>query len=443
MAGNEGRDWKSKLKYWESSVLSVLADKNTFRAVKNQCTHKRPQSGPNADDDLTLTASRYVPGRSCSLIWSTSHDLAPPARPGWTDAFRTTKRLHTRSWRLLLRRRRTTEITGNDCPEIEDRCSKSSVISYVSATSPFCCILKAVNVTDTFEKSEQFHATQMNSSTSIAEVERIPAVTEGEAANGGFAPRLRSFAAGIARMDAGNGWQCRQEQGRLRDRRNTLSRWSRGEGCSRLVRIKHRSSLTSRLLEPISANNTSVRSFVREAESVPLNGAATVEEAPHLLFRVIATLSRPSFRIATLHTKLSNPSFTKNISFQPPTSVLTKSSEVGLKSAMKAYKMSEDKTSKETNLKLEKADSLVQCVKNFAKRARRMVGDIRASIPVIRVTRGFRNLSSKLNGRQRWSLLPVRGCAPRKAPTGAQIPNKLVIKIDHAINVTVATITDK
>lgn len=34
---------------------------------------------PHFVSDLTLTGSRCgVPGRSCSVIWSTSHDLAPP-----------------------------------------------------------------------------------------------------------------------------------------------------------------------------------------------------------------------------------------------------------------------------------------------------------------------------------------------------------------------------
>ncbi|CAK9816773.1 hypothetical protein ANTPLA_LOCUS9103 [Anthophora plagiata] len=72
---------------------------------------------------------------------------------------------------------------------------------------------------------------------------------------------------------------------------------------------------------------------------------------------------------------------TKNISFQPPTSVLTKPSEEGLKSAINAYRKSEKKTADRTNLKVEDTDSLVQCVKNFANRARRIVNDIRDSIP--------------------------------------------------------------
>ncbi|XP_076685841.1 uncharacterized protein LOC143377918 [Andrena cerasifolii] len=69
---------------------------------------------------------------------------------------------------------------------------------------------------------------------------------------------------------------------------------------------------------------------------------------------------------------------TKGVSFQAPTTLLTKPNEANLRTVINA------RTSRiNSHLPtVKEADSLVSCVYKFTKRARRMVDDIRTSFPI-------------------------------------------------------------
>ncbi|CAL7943376.1 unnamed protein product [Xylocopa violacea] len=74
----------------------------------------------------------------------------------------------------------------------------------------------------------------------------------------------------------------------------------------------------------------------------------------------------------------SDQPLTKGVTFQTPTSVLTKPNETTLKTVINANK----NTNPANPIKLKDADSLIMCVQNFAKRAGQIVDDIRLTVPV-------------------------------------------------------------
>ncbi|XP_043529288.1 uncharacterized protein LOC122538875 [Frieseomelitta varia] len=74
---------------------------------------------------------------------------------------------------------------------------------------------------------------------------------------------------------------------------------------------------------------------------------------------------------------------TKAVSFQTPTSVLTKPNEASLKIATNSKKESHNRKINKREVKLDDAsESLVHCVQDFVTRARKVADNIRSSIPV-------------------------------------------------------------
>ncbi|KAK1126775.1 hypothetical protein K0M31_004398 [Melipona bicolor] len=74
---------------------------------------------------------------------------------------------------------------------------------------------------------------------------------------------------------------------------------------------------------------------------------------------------------------------TKGVSFQTPTSVLTKPNEASLKIATNSKKEIHNRKIDKREVKLDDAsESLVHCVQNFVTRTRKVADDIRSSIPV-------------------------------------------------------------
>lgn len=75
----------------------------------------------------------------------------------------------------------------------------------------------------------------------------------------------------------------------------------------------------------------------------------------------------------------SSGPLTKGVSFQAPTTLLTKPNEANLRTVINAQTTNINSHNLPT---IKEADSLVSCVYKFTKRARRMVDDIRTSFPV-------------------------------------------------------------
>lgn len=79
----------------------------------------------------------------------------------------------------------------------------------------------------------------------------------------------------------------------------------------------------------------------------------------------------------------TDQALTKGVSYQAPTTANRKLSEANLKTVTNPKKeLNYVEVNRKNPVNLEEADSLVHCVQNFAERARRIVNDIRTSIPV-------------------------------------------------------------
>lgn len=79
----------------------------------------------------------------------------------------------------------------------------------------------------------------------------------------------------------------------------------------------------------------------------------------------------------------TDQALTKGVSFQAPTTVHMKPNEANFKTVTNPKKeLNYVKVDQKKPVNLKEADSLVHCVQNFAERARRIVNDIRTSIPV-------------------------------------------------------------
>ncbi|XP_078039969.1 uncharacterized protein LOC144471621 [Augochlora pura] len=74
----------------------------------------------------------------------------------------------------------------------------------------------------------------------------------------------------------------------------------------------------------------------------------------------------------------SDQTLTKGLTIQPPTTVFTKPNETILKSVIKGN----NKENAEKKKRLNEADSLVECVQSFYKRACLAVENVGATIPV-------------------------------------------------------------
>ncbi|XP_033193531.2 uncharacterized protein LOC117158578 isoform X1 [Bombus vancouverensis nearcticus] len=91
----------------------------------------------------------------------------------------------------------------------------------------------------------------------------------------------------------------------------------------------------------------------------------------------------------------TDQALTKGVSFQTPTTVHRKLNEANLKTVTNPKKeLNYVEVNRKKPVNLEEADSLVHCVQNFAERARRIVNDIRTSIPGSKSTESIDPLTS-------------------------------------------------
>ncbi|XP_033351868.1 uncharacterized protein LOC117234600 isoform X1 [Bombus vosnesenskii] len=91
----------------------------------------------------------------------------------------------------------------------------------------------------------------------------------------------------------------------------------------------------------------------------------------------------------------TDQALTKGVSFQTPTTVHRKLKETNLKTVTNPSKeLNYVEVNRKKPVNLEEADSLVHCVQNFAERARRIVNDIRTSIPGSKSTESIDPLTS-------------------------------------------------
>ncbi|XP_073967797.1 uncharacterized protein isoform X2 [Bombus fervidus] len=91
----------------------------------------------------------------------------------------------------------------------------------------------------------------------------------------------------------------------------------------------------------------------------------------------------------------TDQTLTKGVSFQTPTTVHRKRNEANSKTLTNPKKeLNYVEVDQKKPVNLEAADSLVHCVQNFAERARRIVNDIRTSIPGSKSTESIDTLTS-------------------------------------------------
>ncbi|XP_003398153.2 uncharacterized protein LOC100651409 isoform X2 [Bombus terrestris] len=93
----------------------------------------------------------------------------------------------------------------------------------------------------------------------------------------------------------------------------------------------------------------------------------------------------------------TDQALTKGVSFQTPTTVhrTRKPNEANLKTVTNPKKeLNYVEVNQKKPVNLEEANSLVHCVQNFAERARRIVNDIRTSIPGSKSTESIDPLTS-------------------------------------------------
>ncbi|XP_012239534.1 uncharacterized protein LOC105680573 isoform X2 [Bombus impatiens] len=91
----------------------------------------------------------------------------------------------------------------------------------------------------------------------------------------------------------------------------------------------------------------------------------------------------------------TDQALTKGVPFQTPTTVYRKLNEANLKTVTNPKReLNYVEVNRKKPVNLEEADSLVHCVQNFAERARRIVNDIRTSIPGSKSTESIDPLTS-------------------------------------------------
>ncbi|XP_043591616.1 uncharacterized protein LOC122571646 [Bombus pyrosoma] len=91
----------------------------------------------------------------------------------------------------------------------------------------------------------------------------------------------------------------------------------------------------------------------------------------------------------------TDQALTKGVSLQTPTTVHMRANEANFKTVTNPKKeLNYVKVDQKKPVNLKEADSLVHCVQNFAERARRIVNDIRTSIPGSKSTESIDPLTS-------------------------------------------------